>query len=976
MRQEEGAVPATNDNRERGLGARLGAALALLLIPIVYFYPAVRGAVMLAPGDGWTQIIGIRVLIGRMLRDGQLPLWNPYIFSGMPLLASIQPGALYPPTWLFAVLSSQAAMNWMVITTFHLALIGTYLYARRIGADRVGAMVAGIAFAFGGYMVAHVGHTNRIAAAAWLPWILLAIEELYRRLRWRWVALGAVFIAMQLLAGEPQMSLYTGMVAAAYAIFSLTLREGAEGRRRLLFGLGAMSVCGALLSAAQLLPDRELLRRGEREAISYDYFSLFSFPPNQLPQLIFPYFFGGAAKAPYSVTYWGQWNPTETAGYVGMAAMMLGLIAIFARLGAQFRGEKRDRLVWFWVGCAGVSLALAFGSHLPFGIHRALHGVPVYRLFRASGRHLFEFNFALAVLAAMGATVITRQAERAGRAFWAGVATMTVLVSGAAVLYRYFPERLVMDLPVTPGAASFAKAEVRLPIVFFLLSLGAVALYRFRGARPGPFRLLAAGLLIAVLLADLASFGFFYEWNHVPGDLAARMGDPPTVRWIKEREPDLNAFRIVSQAVAPMGRNYESLDYPNVSIVRGLQSVNGYDPLVLMRYAVFAGNMNLDGAIRDFSVFGAEDQSFNLLNVKYLLRERPDPRGLKSLVEREGIRFDASPMNLVLSFGKTASLSTRAMATELAVISSLERSPRVPGGAVIAKFALRTTDGRVIERQVVAGRDTSEWAYDRPDVRAAIQHERARVIESFAEAGFEGHRYLARFPFERAEIERVEVRYLHKDAALNLIGLSLYDAETLQSQPLTVIALPPDRWRMVASMGEVEIHENLKRLPRAWFVRRAVVMPGQEVLESVRNGRMKDGSTFDPAETVLFEKEDFGRREIVLPRIAEPVNADVKVTRYQPQRIELETRNDQPGFLVLSEIYYRGWDAWIDGRRVPVEKVNYVLRGLPVPAGAHRIEFVFRSPSFRNGAVFSALGLALLLVGGRMASRIKSISRP
>jgi hypothetical protein len=108
-------------------------------------------------------------LIGEMIGNGHLPLWNPYLFSGMPLMAAIVPGAFYPPTWLFAIFSPLTAMNWMVITTYHVALIGAYLYARRIGCNRVGSMIAGIAFAFGGYMTAHLGHTDRIAAAAWLP---------------------------------------------------------------------------------------------------------------------------------------------------------------------------------------------------------------------------------------------------------------------------------------------------------------------------------------------------------------------------------------------------------------------------------------------------------------------------------------------------------------------------------------------------------------------------------------------------------------------------------------------------------------------------------------------------------------------------------------------------------------------------------------------------------------------------------------
>ena len=72
--------------------------------------------------------------------------------------------------------------------------------------------------------------------------------------------------------------------------------------------------------------------------------------------------------------------------------------------------------------------------------------------------------------------------------------------------------------------------------------------------------------------------------------------------------------------------------------------------------------------------------------------------------------------------------------------------------------------------------------------------------------------------------------------------------------------------------------------------------------------------------------------------------------------------------LILSEIYYRGWEAWIDGKREPVERVNYTLRGVMLPAGEHRVEFVFLAPSFRTGAVYSLLGVILLL-GGLVISR-------
>ena len=101
------------------------------------------------------------------------------------------------------------------------------------------------------------------------------------------------------------------------------------------------------------------------------------------------------------------------------------------------------------------------------------------------------------------------------------------------------------------------------------------------------------------------------------------------------------------------------------------------------------------------------------------------------------------------------------------------------------------------------------------------------------------------------------------------------------------------------------------------------------------------------------------------------MGAAVEITRYEPHRLELRTRNAQPGFLVLSEIYYRGWEAWLDGQRVPVERVNYALRGVQVPAGEHRLEMIFRAHSFRNGAAWSLVGVLLLLAGavwGRLTS--------
>src|SRR5437763_13400303 len=83
------------------ISPRVAVASAMALLPLIYFYPAVLGSVLLAPGDGWDQTLGAEALMGRMLASGEWPLWNPSTFAGTPPLASVSPAVRAPPYWPF-----------------------------------------------------------------------------------------------------------------------------------------------------------------------------------------------------------------------------------------------------------------------------------------------------------------------------------------------------------------------------------------------------------------------------------------------------------------------------------------------------------------------------------------------------------------------------------------------------------------------------------------------------------------------------------------------------------------------------------------------------------------------------------------------------------------------------------------------------------------------------------------------------------
>jgi len=97
----------------------------------------------------------------------------------------------------------------------------------------------------------------------------------------------------------------------------------------------------------------------------------------------------------------------------------------------------------------------------------------------------------------------------------------------------------------------------------------------------------------------------------------------------------------------------------------------------------------------------------------------------------------------------------------------------------------------------------------------------------------------------------------------------------------------------------------------------------------------------------------------------------VRIVAEAPTALEIETRSETPAFLVASDIFYPGWKATLDGEEVPIQRTNYVLRGIELPPGRHRVRFSYEPLSVIAGGAIS-LAVALALVGvaaGRLVSR-------
>jgi len=169
-----------------------------------------------------------------------------------------------------------------------------------------------------------------------------------------------------------------------------------------------------------------------------------------------------------------------------------------------------------------------------------------------------------------------------------------------------------------------------------------------------------------------------------------------------------------------------------------------------------------------------------------------------------------------------------------------------------------------------------------------------------------------------------------------------------------------------AEEGTTYLHRLHDYLPRAYVVHRAEVLKGEEALELLAN------PDFDPLEMVILEEEP--DLELEDKPTAE---STVRILEYEPSRIVLEAEVAADGILVLSEVYYPGWRAYMDGRETRIYRADHALRALALQAGYHRVELVYDPLSFKVGFVISAIVLtitACIAVWGTIHRRTRGFS--
>ena len=348
---------------------------------------------------------------------GRMPLWNPYLFGGVPTIEAGSGDFLYPASVLHFLLPLTSALAWKLILHVYLAGIFMYFAARAFGVSRYVALFAGSAYLLSANLVSLVwgGQDGKMYVTTLFPaalWLLVTALDRRSWLRFLWLGVAAGLMVV----AHPQLAYYAYVALLAYGLGSLWSRRKMGGSllaRGFAGGmLAALTAIG--VAAITLFPMYRYLRADSPRAgpgRGFEYSASWSLHAEEALSLFIPDFSGTDAQ---SETYWGK-NPFKhNSEYGGALVFVLGIAAV--------AGLKGDRRRWGLGAIAAIALLYALGAGTPvFGLLYSV--VPGLKNFRAPSLATFLAIASLTLLAALLIERVLSGDIRARKTMSIGLAT-------------------------------------------------------------------------------------------------------------------------------------------------------------------------------------------------------------------------------------------------------------------------------------------------------------------------------------------------------------------------------------------------------------------------------------------------------------------------------------------------------------------------------------------------------------------------
>ncbi len=551
-------------------------------------YPGFAGPVKNnAMPDVISQIYPWKTFTIDSLRQGILPLWNPYSFSGTAHLANYQSAVLTPLNLLFFILPFIDAWSMAVLLQPLLAGLFMYLFLRALSLKNFSSLVGAVSFMFCGFITTWMGYETLGYAILFLPLALFALEKFYTVKKFRYLILFSATFPLSFFSGHFQISLYFLVFVFLYLIYKYLQTKNPK-----LFAYTFLYFFfGLFLTMPQILPSIEAytlsLRSGifqKTEIIPWGYIATF-FAPD---------IFGNPVTRK---DWFGHY--AERNGCTGTITLILSLYTLFS-----FFIKK----VWFFVFTIVLSILLSFPSPI-IDLIVSLR-VPVLSTSAAS-RIIVLLSFSLAVLSSFGIEWFFEDLKKQNKnriIYWMTASLVIFVLLWIVVLGKLF---IPLDKII------IARQNLILPTLLLLsfVSVFVLSFITLRVKKLNKFFIILPFIVVMLVAFDLLRFA--NKWQ----EFSLKSLVFPKVA-VEERFKEISGFERVFGNLGG-----------EATIYYRLPTVIGYDAVYNQRYGQFIASLqngDLENSARSVVLFPKNGlysrTALNFLNVKYFVQKLADGR--------------------------------------------------------------------------------------------------------------------------------------------------------------------------------------------------------------------------------------------------------------------------------------------------------------------------------------------------------------
>jgi len=446
-----------------------------------------------------------------VLEYGHVPLWNPYIFGGLPFVDAFHGDLLYPLSILKFIGPLFRMLSYNLIIHIFLAGVFAYLCARQFKLSKVASLLSGISYMFAGYLVSMIApwHDGKIFVTSLFPLTILFVDRGFEKRPFLNFSLLGLVIGLIILTPHPQMAYFSLWAISSYALFRLIVLFRKKRSIRPLIRPALLTtyavVIGLMISAIQFYPGYYYTKNYSPRSDTkkgWEWATSWSLHEEEAFSLLIPEFVGtNTNKA--KTYYWGK-------NYFKDNSETVGIVCLFAALIGLFFYRKKES--YFLGGLGLFALIYALGGNTPF-FQLFFHLIPMVKSLRAPSMIMFLFSFSIAMLAGMGLQFVIDRSrhmktaeERRFRYLLIGLPSLMLLL---ALLFSAAGKQMIglwtslfyseaATSMVQQGISKLDMAHANLPAIqsgawlgFLFTALAAACIWLYQTAKAGTYILIA-----------------------------------------------------------------------------------------------------------------------------------------------------------------------------------------------------------------------------------------------------------------------------------------------------------------------------------------------------------------------------------------------------------------------------------------------------------------------------------------------------